>query len=326
MLTDNLREKLYKFSSEMSAHNDHLHAQKVEELNSKLTAGRLTIALCGHFSAGKSTLLNTLCGAKLLPSSPIPTSANVVTIAYGEESKAKVKVSSNGIIRYDEVPIDQLDAYCKDGESYISVHIEYPSELLSKGITLLDTPGIDSTDAAHKMATESALHMADVVFYVMDYNHVQSEINFSFAKELREWGKPLYFIVNQIDKHREEELSFEQYAQSVYDAFLAWHLEPAGILYLSLRQPDHPHHQWESLLKLIADLQQQQQKLTQYSVYSSLEHLTQSYLASQLETLEPQKDALLAQIGGIEQLQGIEAQQQEAAAQIAAITESIEQY
>ena len=59
-----------------------------------------------------------------------------------------------------------------------------------------------------RMATESALHLADVVFYVMDYNHVQSEINFAFAEQLKDWGKPLYLIVNQIDKHRERELTF----------------------------------------------------------------------------------------------------------------------
>src|SRR5690606_20055814 len=179
MLTDNLREKLYKFSSEMSAHNDSLHAQKLNELNSKLTVGQLTIALCGHFSAGKSTLLNTLCGAKLLPSSPIPTSANVVTIAYGEQAKAVVEVASNGTVRHDEGGNGQLGQYCEDGETYVSVELQYPSPLRKSGVNLLDTPGIDSTDAAHKLATESALHMADVVFYVMDYNHVQSEINFS---------------------------------------------------------------------------------------------------------------------------------------------------
>jgi len=326
MLTGNLREKLEKISSEMSSHNDQLHAHKVEELNSKLTAGRLTIALCGHFSAGKSTLLNTLCGAKLLPSSPIPTSANVVTIAYGEESKAKVKVSANGVVRYDEVPIDQLDAYCKDGESYISVHIEYPSQLLKKGIVLLDTPGIDSTDAAHKLATESALHMADVVFYVMDYNHVQSEINFTFAKELREWGKPLYFIVNQIDKHREAELSFESYKQSVADSFQAWHLEPAGIMYLSLREPQHPHHQWESVLRLIDDLQRCQDQLTGYSVWSSLAHVTNAYLSELEQASEPQKQQLLAQIGGLEKLEGLEIAAEQTQQRIHSLNEAIEQY
>jgi len=326
MLTGNLQEKLHKISSEMSSHNDQAHAHKIDELNSKLTAGRLTIALCGHFSAGKSTLLNTLCGAKLLPSSPIPTSANVVTIAYGEESKAKVKVSANESIRYDEVPIDQLDAYCKDGESYISVHIEYPSELLKKGITLLDTPGIDSTDAAHKLATESALHMADVVFYVMDYNHVQSEINFTFAKELREWGKPLYFIVNQIDKHREAELSFESYQQSVADSFQAWHLEPAGIMYLSLREPQHPYHQWESVLRLVDDLQSCQNELTGYSVWSSLAHVTNAYITELEQATEPLKQQLLTQIGGQEKLEGLERDAEQVKDRIQSLNEAIEQY
>lgn len=326
MVTDNLLETLLKLSSEMSSHNDHIHAQKVDELNSKLTAGRLTIALCGHFSAGKSTLLNTLCGAKLLPSSPIPTSANVVTIAYGEQSKAKVKVSANGEVRYDEVEIDQLAAYCKDGETYVSVHIEYPSDLLKKGIVVLDTPGIDSTDAAHKLATESALHMADVVFYVMDYNHVQSEINFTFAKELREWGKPLYFIVNQIDKHREEELSFESYQQSVAESFQAWHLEPAGILYLSLRSPQHPYHQWDSLLRLMDELQAKQEQLTSYSVYSSLSYVTGEYISDREQATEPAKQGLLAQIGGEEALEGLEKADREAKQGLKKLQEDMEQF
>ena len=42
----------------------------------------------------------------------------------------------------------------------------------------------------------------------MDYNHVQSELNFLFTKELTEAGKEVYLVINQIDKHRDEELSF----------------------------------------------------------------------------------------------------------------------
>ncbi|MDQ7863141.1 dynamin family protein [Peribacillus frigoritolerans] len=55
---------------------------------------------------------------------------------------------------------------------------------LPDSCAIMDTPGIDSTDDAHRVSTESALHLADVVFYVMDYNHVQSEVNFLFTKEL----------------------------------------------------------------------------------------------------------------------------------------------
>src|SRR3546814_10873164 len=78
--------------------------------------------------------------------------------------------------------------YCANGENIESVEIHYPVHLLGDNVTILDTPGIDSTDEAHLMSTESALHLADVVFYVMDYNHVQSEVNFVFTKRLREMG------------------------------------------------------------------------------------------------------------------------------------------
>jgi small GTP-binding protein len=284
----------------MEAAGDTLHAKQAQELNSKLTDGRLTVAFCGHFSAGKSTLINRLCGTKLLPSSPIPTSANVVSIRGGDRAYAAVETLRDGVATKAEVPIDELDRYCVDGEQFTSVSIVYPSEVLGDHTVLLDTPGIDSTDDAHRMATESALHLADVVFYVMDYNHVQSEINFSFAKQLKDWGKPLYFIVNQIDKHRDRELSFASYRQSVQDAFHAWHLEPAGIVYLSLREPDHPEQEWDSLIKLLDQLQTIRKPLCVYSVDASLRHVAAGHLKwSELQS-EPERERLLAEAGGEE--------------------------
>ncbi|MUT65415.1 dynamin family protein [Paenibacillus sp. NEAU-GSW1] len=288
-------------ADEMNAAGDALHAKQALELSSKLTEGRLTVAFCGHFSAGKSTLINKLCGAKLLPSSPIPTSANVVSIRGGDKAQATVVRIQNGQSFQAEIPLDQLDDYCKDGEGIASVSIAYPTERLGNHTVLLDTPGIDSTDDAHRMATESALHLADVVFYVMDYNHVQSEINFAFAKQLKDWGKPLYFIVNQIDKHRDRELSFEQYRKSVAEAFQAWHLEPAGIVYLSLRQPDHPYQQYEELLELLAKLAQIRQPLAAYSVDASLRHLLGEHKKLLALRAEPEREKLIAEAGGEEE-------------------------
>ncbi|MBH5317891.1 dynamin family protein [Paenibacillus sp. GSMTC-2017] len=295
-----IAESLQSTAAAMAEAGDHTRAKQALELNSKLTEGRLTVALCGHFSAGKSTLVNKLCGAKLLPSSPIPTSANVVAIRGGERAYASVEIVKDGVSEQAEVPIEELDKYCVDGEQFASVAIVYPSELLGDHTVLLDTPGIDSTDDAHRMATESALHLADVVFYVMDYNHVQSEINFAFAKELKDWGKPLYFIVNQIDKHRDRELSFTSYRTSVEEAFQAWHLEPAGIVYLSLREPTHPHHEWEKLIGLIGELGEQREELCSYSVDASHRHLISTHLKWYDDQTEPERDRLLVQAGGEE--------------------------
>lgn len=300
----------------MIASGDHTRAKQVQELGGKLTEGRLTVALCGHFSAGKSTLVNKLCGAKLLPSSPIPTSANVVSIRGGEAAVAEVVIEKDGATARAEAPIDQLERYCVDGERFVSVSIVYPSELLGNHTVLLDTPGIDSTDGAHRLATESALHLADVVFYVMDYNHVQSEINFTFAKELKDWGKPLYFIVNQIDKHRERELPFQAYRQSVEEAFRAWDLEPAGILYLSLRQPDHPYHEWDALLETMSRLKDQRTELCAFSVDASLRHIAEQHVKWAEAQNEPERNRLLQAAGGEEEARRAAEEANRLAAQI----------
>ncbi len=66
--------------------------------------------------------------------------------------------------------------------------------------------------------------MADVIFYVMDYNHVQSEVNLRFIKELNERGKRIWLVINQVDKHQEEELSFDYYRKRVEETFANWGL------------------------------------------------------------------------------------------------------
>ncbi|MCR2802948.1 dynamin family protein [Paenibacillus sp. SCIV0701] len=327
IMEQSIEQALKQAAGAMTQAGDHTRAAQAGELGGKLTEGRLTVALCGHFSAGKSTLVNQLCGAKLLPSSPIPTSANVVSIRGGARAYAEVeKVTENGFKVQAEVPIDGLAQYCTDGEHYTSVSIVYPSELLGNDIVLLDTPGIDSTDDAHRMATESALHLADVVFYVMDYNHVQSEINFAFAKELKDWGKPLYFIVNQIDKHRERELRFADYRRSVEEAFQAWHLEPAGIVYLSLREPNHPHHEWEKLIHLIKKLAGKRLDLCAYSVDASLRHLVESHLKWRDDLLEPERERLLEEAGGEEAAASLAKTIQELKQQLERLAAKREQY
>ena len=78
---------LGEMASIMVSTGDERHGEQLLEFRGKLSESLLTVAFCGHFSAGKSTLVNRLCGRNLLPSSPIPTSANVVKIVNGE-SKA----------------------------------------------------------------------------------------------------------------------------------------------------------------------------------------------------------------------------------------------
>ena len=273
--------------------------ERVKDLALKLERQEFAIAFCGHFSAGKSSMINTLMGENILPSSPIPTSANLVKIKSGEDyAKVYFKEDIPHIYRapYD---FEKVKSYCKDGDQIQSIEISYSKTSIPNDVLIMDTPGIDSTDDAHRIATESALHLADLVFYVMDYNHVQGELNFLFTKELTEAGKEVYLVINQIDKHREEELSFIDFQNSVIESFASWGVKPAKIFYTSLKQENHPYNQFSALKKFMEEKVHHRFESLPQSIYHSLnklsdEHVT--FLAEQDETKMQELEQLLADL------------------------------
>lgn len=256
---------------------DNQAAERAKDLVLKLRDSEFSIAFCGHFSAGKSSMINQIVGDDLLPSSPIPTSANLVRVKAGDDY-AKV-FFKEGRPKLYPAPYDyeRIKKYSKDGDQIRTVEISHSHTTLPLNTVIMDTPGIDSTDDAHRIATESALHLADLVFYVMDYNHVQSELNFLFTKELTAAGKKVYLIINQIDKHRDDELSFSQFTESVRDSFASWGVNPERIFYTSLKQKDHRHNEFSALQTFMQEMINNKEELLPQSVYHSLNKLTEEH-------------------------------------------------
>ena len=297
-----LREALLAMAAFAREAGDEEQSEKFGDLAAKLDRGILTVAFCGHFSAGKSTLVNTICGKNLLPSSPIPTSANVVTIAGGEpRARMKFRDPSGAVTQEREIPVDELHDFAVDGEGVASIEVTYPIPLLGGQMAIVDTPGVDSTDAAHRAATESALHLADVVFYVTDYNHVLSDVNFNFLRSLAEWGKPTYLIVNQIDKHREAEVPFAAFRKGILEALETWKIHPAGLMFLSLRVPEHPLSQWDELVRLLERLKPMRESLMVRSAARSAIFLADRFREALRARRKDEREALLSQIGAGEE-------------------------
>ncbi|WP_339319920.1 dynamin family protein [Paenibacillus sp. FSL R10-2734] len=291
---------LFQLRALMHRWGDEGSERIYEDLQNKEGGNELTLAFCGHFSAGKSSMINLLCGSSVLPSGPVPTSANIVSIRSGVPRVLiypRVEGSKNELAPIETTP-ERLQEYCRNGGDYSAIEVWNEIPLLSKHGVLLDTPGVDSTDDGHQAATRSALHLADVVFYVMDYNHVQSENNLAFAKNLSDWGKPLYLIVNQIDKHREQEISIEEYKRQLEHAFEQWGIHCAGILFTSLKKKEHPLNHWDNLLSLITDLLEQREQLLQYSLSRSIHHTADSSLTAFREDQQEEREALLEELEG----------------------------
>jgi small GTP-binding protein len=272
-----LKNKIIAIFEYLVEQKDRENAEKVKQLAKKLEDREFLIAFCGHFSAGKSTMINQLIGENLLPSSPIPTSANLVKVRTGEEY-AKV-FFKNEKPRLYLAPYDYelVKNYCKDGDQIEAIEISHLESHLPENTVIMDTPGIDSADDAHRVATESAIHLADLVFYVMDYNHVQAELNFFFTKELTEAGKEVYLVINQIDKHNDEELSFQDFQNSVLNSFASWGVKPARIFYTSLKDKGHRFNEFNQLQQFISQKLASKEQFLLPTIFHSLKKIVQDH-------------------------------------------------
>lgn len=280
---EKLQQLLQQSAVQYIIYKNNEDTERMEKLHlfaRKLLQKEYVIGFAGHFSAGKSSMINALSGEDILAASPIPTSANIVKVHKSDEDYAIVYMHHEKPVKfeagYDFKTVKELS---KNGELVSQIEIGHSASKLPMGVTVMDTPGVDSTDDAHAMSTESALHIADVVFYTMDYNHVQSELNFQFTKQLMKYNPNVYLIVNQIDKHKENELPFEEFRNSVHQSFAAWGVEPKGIFFTSLREFDHPHNDFTVVKKIVMDSMSHWQEHLLLTAENTLKKLQSEHIA-----------------------------------------------
>lgn len=249
-----------------------------QKLAQKKAEKTFEVAFCGHFSAGKSTILNRLLGADILPTSPIPTSANIIRIKNGElalavESKKEQKTWTG------EIPWDKVREWGMDGNEILSMTITAPLSFLGKYSVILDTPGVDSTDERHQAVTVDELYTTDLIVYCMDYNHVQSETNLYFLKQLSTEKKPIFIIINQIDKHNEKEIPISVFKQSAEAVFKRWGIRYMKLYFTSMKVFDHPLNEFKTFEKELKGILYNSESLLHHSYERLEEGLYQAVLS-----------------------------------------------
>src|SRR5271166_3611157 len=138
-----------------------LHAHLGADLVRKLEADRFHLVVVGEFNHGKSTFVNALLGANVLPVGVTPTSAVIHHLEYSAEPRAEVVFASE---KRTPMPFEQVRMFSVGGEraphhavgepqhapheggagdEIKHLEVSYPAELLRDRIVLVDTPGVN---------------------------------------------------------------------------------------------------------------------------------------------------------------------------------------
>lgn len=209
-------------------------AALVEELIGRLESERLRVLVIGRFSAGKSTFINALLGAPILPASPTPTTGVLCEVRYADETRKKATLfpkpglGPGGGSEPFEVTITnlhrQLDQYVRiddrDAEKtsrYQKLELFWPLALCEHGVDLIDTVGLDDPDSRDFITMEHAAS-ADAILYCMNSQNAYTGQDKQVISYLHSLGyRSIFFVITYFDHVHEA----AQMGQLPVDEFVA---------------------------------------------------------------------------------------------------------
>lgn len=283
---------LYKLKKEIEKSSNISLTKQINEMIKKVYNEQYTVSFVGHFSAGKSTLINNVIGQNILPSSPVPTTSNTAQLIASNHNSISVNLNDNQYtVVQEQEEVKKLNTEDREVES---IEIEFTSDKFNKGFTFQDTPGVDSMSDNHRESAFQYLLTSNYVFYTVDYNHVQSDMNFNFIKSLNKLDIPVILVVNQIDKHDDEEISFEIYKNRVNKALKDWHLNVEEVFYVS--KFETKYNEKEKFNHFIHELDKNR---TEHQHF--IERVTNYIKNEQLEYIKNNMEDILSEIDSTEE-------------------------
>lgn len=185
----------------------------VQTASDDLRQGIFRLVVLGDLKRGKSTLINAILGERLLPSDVNPCTAILSVLKYGPRKQVTIHFR-------DETPPQQIDVatfkwkYTIDPteakalqeqqkQAFPNVShavIEYPLPLLAKGIELVDTPGLNDTEARNELVL-NYLNDCHAVLFVLNTTQPCTLDERRYLRNfLQNRGLTIFFLLNAWDK------------------------------------------------------------------------------------------------------------------------------
>lgn len=190
-------------------------AAALAALRARFAAHAFNLVVAGEFKRGKSTLVNALLGADLLPTGVVPLTSVVTLLHYGDAAAASVTFEGG---ESRGVPLETLADYVTErgnpgnARHVREVAVAYPAAWLKSGIRLVDTPGVGSVHGHNSEATSRYLPEADAVIFVISADQPLSRNELDFLAEIRRYAGKVFCLLNKVDylspAERDESMAF----------------------------------------------------------------------------------------------------------------------
>src|SRR3990172_4542365 len=180
-----------------------------EELKEKVRNNVFNLVVLGQFKRGKTTLINALLGAEILPTAVVPLTSIATILKYGETLNIKVYFNEGRVAEIEPATLTQYvteKGNPKNEKDVQEVVITYPSSYLKDGIRLIDTPGVGSVYEHNTDVAYQYLPKSDAALFLLSVDQPVSKAELDFLKDVKQYSHRIFFLQNKADYVGSEDL------------------------------------------------------------------------------------------------------------------------
>ncbi|MEO1133097.1 MAG: dynamin family protein [Cyanobacteria bacterium J06639_1] len=191
----------------------------IEDLQSaskNLRNGVFRLLVLGDMKRGKSTFLNALIGENLLPSDVNPCTALLTILKYGPEKKVTVHFNDSTppeAIDFQSFKhrytIDPAEAKKLEEQKQLAFPnishavVEYPLAMLQKGVEIVDSPGLNDTEARNELSL-GYINNCHAILFVMRASQPCTLGERRYLENyIKDRGLSVFFLINAWDQVKE---------------------------------------------------------------------------------------------------------------------------
>lgn len=209
--------------------------EDMESASTNLRQGVFRLLVLGDMKRGKSTFLNALIGENLLPSDVNPCTALLTILRYGPEKKITVSFLDDQAPeeldfetfkqRYTIDPAEAKKLEYKDELAFPNVShavAEYPLSLLEKGVEIVDSPGLNDTEARNELSLGYINNCHAILFVLRATQPCTLAERRYLETYLEDRGLSVFFLINAWDQIKESLIDPDDEIEIVETANTRW--------------------------------------------------------------------------------------------------------